>query len=459
MWFFPESSATVPACGPLGMRHNGGRLNDGSALPGVCGGGLVSRVLPTDKDDARRTVVIVGGGYAGTTCAVVLGRRIKREGLDLDVVLVEPNPCQQALSELDLVAVGPENPEFCELWHPTVFRNLPVRVVYDRASVVYPEHRTVALAGGETLTYWRLVLATGAVPIVPPIPGLSTHAITMWSVDDAQSLQRESQESFRRAATITDAETRREALSFVVVGGGATGIEIVGTMGQLLPKRMKAFGLDPADLRITLIEGRPDILYDLPERLRGIARARLERMGVTVLTDALVSSIQSANVNLVDGRSLPAPVLVWAGGAKADPHAAGWGFESDPSGRLLADELLKAPGYDDVYVIGDLSAARHPGTNRALPMLAQIAIQQGPSTAVNIAREASGQAPQPFEPHLRGEFVSIGPRWGVGVMYGLQLTSIPAIIMKRITYVKYWLQVGGLPLAWKRGREMLSMHH
>jgi NADH dehydrogenase len=404
-------------------------------------------------------VVIVGGGYAGTTCAVKLGRLARSQRLDLDVVLVEPNPCQQALSELDLVAVGPERPEFCELWHPTVFRDLPVRVVYDRVSVVYPEHGKVALTQGDTLDYWRLVLATGAIPHLPPIPGLSGGAITMWSVEDAQRLQAASQEAMRRAAMITDPATRRESLSFVVVGGGATGVEIVGTMAQLLPRRMKAFGLDPKDLDIYLIEGRPAILYDLPERLRKVARRRLERMGVTVVTDALVSSAEYGSVRLVDGREIPAPILVWAGGAKADPHAADWGFAADPSGRLLADEYLKAPGHDDVYVIGDLSAARHPQTHRALPMLAQMAIQEGPTVAESIARESQGRSPVAFEPHLRGEFVSIGPRWGVGVMYGAQLTGLPAIIMKRITYVKYWLQVGGLRLAWKRGKEMLAMQH
>jgi NADH dehydrogenase len=325
--------------------------------------------------------------------------------------------------------------------------------------MIYPDHRSVALESGDTLPYWRLVLATGAVPHLPPIPGLYPHAITMWSVDDAQALQRASQESLRRAAKIADLETRREALSFVVVGGGATGVEIVGTMAQLLPRRMKTFGLDPADLRITLVEGRPGILYDLPERLRGIAKRRLERMGVTVATDALVSHVECATLALVDGRRIPAPVLVWAGGAKADPHAAAWGFSADPSGRLIADETLKASGFDDVYVIGDLSAARHPEDNRVLPMLAQMAIQEGPTTATNIVREATGRSPRPFEPHLRGEFVSIGPRWGVGVMYGLQLTGIPAIVMKRITYVKYWLQVGRIRLAWKRMREMLTMQH
>ena len=405
-----------------------------------------------------RRVVIVGGGYAGTTCAVQLGRKLRRSNSeDIEIVLVEPNPCQQALSELDLVAVGPTRAEFCELWHPTVFKDLPVRVRYDRVGLIVPSERRLELDSGDELTYWRLVVATGAVPSVPPIPGLSTHAITMWSVDDAQRLQGAIEDSFRRAATLSSAAMRRANLSFVVVGGGATGVEIVGTLAKMLPKRMRDLGLDPDELSISLIEGRPDILYDLPQAQRDKARARLERMGVHVMTDSQLSHIEAAQAHLVNGDVVAAPVLVWCGGAKADPHAAGWGFETDPSGRLVVDDKLRAEGHEDVYVIGDVSAARHPETGRALPMLAQIAIQQGPATADSLYREATGSEPEAFEPHIRGEFVSIGPTSGVGVMYGMKLTGIPAIVMKRITYMKYWFQVGGVKLLWRRTREMLAM--
>jgi NADH dehydrogenase len=118
---------------------------------------------------------------------------------------------------------------------------------------------------------------------------------------------------------------------------------------------------------------------------------------------------------------------------------------------------LKALGFQDAYVIGDVASFRNPSKNNILPMLAQMAIQQGPHVAMNLLRELDGRPTTPFVPHMRGEFVSVGPSWGVGWMYGMNLTGLPAIIMKRITYVKYWLQVGGIPLAWKRTREMLAM--
>jgi NADH dehydrogenase len=405
-----------------------------------------------------RRVVIVGGGYAGTITAVGLARGM-RPGDGLEVVVLEPNPCQQALSELDLVAAGPSRPEFCEVWYPQVFRGLPVTMRYERVADVQPSTHEVVIGSwdGDRLGYWRLVLATGAVPWVPPVPGLAEHALTMWSVEDAQELQTRTADLFKEAARIPDADTRREVLSFAIVGGGATGVEVVGTLAQLLPRRMKANGLDPADLRITLIEGRPDILYDLRPALRARAVSRLERMGVRVATSSPVAGVDAERITLEDGSAIPARVVVVATGARADPHAMDWGLRADASGRLCVGLDLLADHVEGIYVIGDVAAARDPATGRTLPMLAQMAIQEGKHTAENILAEARGEATTPFVPNMRGEFVSVGPRWGVGWMFGRDLSGIPAILMKRVTYVKYWLMVGGVPLAWKRTVEMLSM--
>jgi NADH dehydrogenase len=414
---------------------------------------------PCPTTDAARRIVIVGGGYAGTTLAVRLGRALKqhpREGVE--ILLLETSPCQQALSELDLVAVGPERPEFCELWLPAVLRKLPVRTCFNRAESIDTERRVVRLAGGQEVSYWRLVVATGAVPNVPPVPGLAEHAITMWSVADAQKLQNRAREQMKSAASMPSAELRHEALSFTVCGGGATGMEVVGTFGQLLPKRAAEFGLDPSDLNIHLVEGRSDILFDLPEKQRKRAAERLARMGVEIVVGSMVESVDADCVVLADGRRIPSAVLVWCGGAKADPHAAAWGFVLDNGGRIITSADCKAEGKDDVYALGDVASFRHPKTNRVLPMLAQFAITAGEHATGNILAELDGRPTTPFVPDQHGEFVSVGPSWGVGWMFNLSLSGFPAIVMKRLTYVLYWWQVGGIPLAFKRGRELLAMH-
>ena len=352
-----------------------------------------------------RRVIIAGGGYAGTTLAVKLARGLRR-GDDLEILLVEPNPCQQALSELDLVAVGPSRPDFCELWHPTVFKDLPVSICYNRIDSVRPNEHAVVLGprgeGGEVVGYWRLILATGAVAFIPPVPGLKEHAVTMWSVDDAQELQRRIEAQFRSAIVLADRAERRRALSFVVVGAGATGMEIVGTLGQMLPKRARDFGLDPADLSVHVVEGRPDILYDLPAPLREKVRRRLARLGVVLHLGSMVERVEDGVIHLADGRELPAPVLCFCGGAKADPDAVAWGLTADPSGRLVADEFGKVPGHDDIYAIGDIAAFRDPSSSKTLPMLAQFAIRQAEQCAEHqrsggeqVEQNAHGPLPSP----------------------------------------------------------------
>lgn len=414
----------------------------------------------TATPSTARKVVIAGGGYAGTTLAVRLGKAL-RPGDNVEIVLVEPHPCQQALSELDLVAVGPARAEFCELWLPTLFKNLPVTVCYNRLHEVVPDERLIRVGPRsgphEEIPYWRLVLATGAIAFVPPVPGLKDHAVTMWSVSDAQELQHRIEAQFHIAATIADRDARRLALSFAVIGGGATGVEIIGTLGQMLPKRMQEAGLDPADLRIRLIEGRPDVLYDLPEELRAKARARLEKLGIDIVTGSMVSSVEADRVLLANGDVIDASVLVFCGGAKADPDAITWGMKFDPSGRLIVDQTCKAEGFADIYAVGDVAAFRDPKAKRTLPMLAQFAIREAEQTADNIIHEARGEQLAPFVPNMHGEFVSIGPSYGVGWAFKVHLYGLPAIVMKRMTYLMYWFSVGGIKLTWKRTREMLSM--
>ena len=110
-----------------------------------------------------------------------------------------------------------------------------------------------------------------------------------------------------------------------------------------------------------------------------------------------------------------------------------------------------------MYVLGDVAAFRDPKDNRVLPMLAQFAITSAEHATGNILSEIDGGTTTPFVPNQHGEFVSVGPSWGVGWMFGVRLSGVPAIFMKRLTYVLYWWQVGGLKLAWKRGRELLAM--
>ncbi len=407
-----------------------------------------------------RRVVVVGGGYAGLTFAVTLANRMRATD-GIEIVLVDPRPYQQALSELDLVAAGTARPQFAELWYADVLRGLPIKVVHDRLEQVLPDLNVIRVGprgeSGTTIPYWRLVIATGAIPTIPPVPGLADRAITMWSVDDALKLQHAIEAQFRYAVTLTDPAALRRALAVTVVGGGATGVEIIGTIAKRLPPMIRRAGHDPSELTMTLIEARPDILYDLPEVQRERARKRLEKLGVRLQLGRKLVAVDETTAHLEGGVDVPSPVLVWCGGAHADPDAISWQLMCDVSGRLVCDPTLKATGTDAIYAVGDVAAFRDPKDSRVLPMLAQFAIREAEHAADSVLGEARGVAPKPFVPNMHGEFVSVGPGWGVGWMFGINVSGWFAIVMKRITYIMYWIQVGSFRLAWKRTVQMLRL--
>ena len=408
-----------------------------------------------------RRVVVVGSGYAGMTAAVSLAHKAKPSD-NIEIVLVSPLPYQESLSELDLVAAGNPRPQWAELWHGDIFGRLPVRIVYSKLDRVDPVRRIIVLGADGTpqgeISYWRLVLATGAIPSVPPVPGLRERGLTMWSVRDAHRIQENVEQQFKRAVTLVEDTECSNQMSVCVVGGGATGVEVVGTIADVWPRMASRLGYTGLKPTLTLLEGRPRILYDLPENQREKAVRKLEAMGVELVLGEMLQSVGECSVETSAGRTIPARVTIWCGGAKADPNAVRWCFETDNSGRLIVDDHYRIPSNPEVYAIGDIAAFRDPHDNHVIPMLAQFAIHSGAYVAKSLLAEVRGRTVPPFEPHMHGEFVSIGPRWGVGWMFGIPVSGRFAIIMKRITYILYWLQVGTFRLAWRRTRQMLSMH-
>jgi NADH:ubiquinone reductase (H+-translocating) len=221
---------------------------------------------------------------------------------------------------------------------------------------------------------------------------------------------------------------------------------------------VERLGYDRSMITLTLLEGRPEILYDLPARQRAKAVRRLQGMGVNLVMGEMLEEVTDLMARTSTGREIPARTLVWCGGAKADPDANAWGLEVDNSGRLVVETDHHIAGCPDVYAVGDVAAFKDPETNRVIPMLAQFAIRGAAHCAVNIVAEARGKGTTPFHPHMHGEFVSVGPRWGVGWMFKLPVSGWFAIVMKRITYIMYWLQVGTFRLAYRRTIQMMRMH-
>ncbi len=245
-----------------------------------------------------------------------------------------------------------------DIAHPVraVFRRAPnVTVRMAEVTAVDPEHHLVHTRRG-VITYDRLILAPGSVPHFFGVEGAEEHAFPLRWMSEAVPLRHHVLTRFEVADACTDLTERRRLLTFVIVGGGATGVEFAGALAELVygPLRRDYPRIGTEEVTIHLLEAGGRLLPTLPERLGAYAERRLTSKGVRVRTDARVCRVRTSGVELEDGTHLPTDTVVWTAGIRGDPRAAGWGLPVGPGGRVRVDPYLRVEGVEDVFVVGDL---------------------------------------------------------------------------------------------------------
>jgi NADH dehydrogenase len=369
---------------------------------------------------ARPEVVIVGGGFAGLYTA----RALRDAPVHVTIADRRNHHLFQPL--LYQVATAALNPADIAAPIRSVFRGWPnVSVVLAEAVGIDLAAKKLMLADGE-LPYDYLVLATGATHSYFGHDEWARFAPGLKSIEDALDIRRRVLLAYEMAEREEDLERRREWMTFVIIGGGPTGVELAGALAEISRQALsREFQhIDPTQARIILIESVPRVLPPYPEDLSAKARSQLERLGVEVRTGARVTGVDANGVLLGPERIL-ARTAIWAAGVAASPLARTLGAPLDRAGRVVVDPTLAVPGRDDVYVIGDLAAVQQDG--KPVPGVAPAAIQMGRHVARNIRRALAGQPRQPFRYRDKGSFATIGRGKAVGEMLGgLKLWGFPA---------------------------------
>ncbi|HXA40500.1 MAG TPA: NAD(P)/FAD-dependent oxidoreductase [Phenylobacterium sp.] len=366
---------------------------------------------------SRPRVVIVGAGFGGLQAARALAHAAA------DVVLIDAknhHTFQPLLYQVATAALSPA----AIAWP---IRNLlktqaNAQVLMTRATGVDPAARQVLTEAGP-VAYDQLVVAAGAAHSYFGHDGWAAFAPGLKSVEDALDVRRRILSAFERAELAGQGRAAPALTTFVVVGGGPTGVELAGSIAEIARDALKSEfrHIDPAAAHVVLVEGGPRILPSFPENLAAEAARRLARYGVDVRTNAMVVDIDASGVTLEDGR-IDASTVLWGAGVRAAPLVAGLPGEHDRAGRVPVGPDLSLPGHPDIFVVGDGAAVVSDGG--PVPGIAPAAKQMGGYVGQVIAARLSGHPPPgPFRYKHAGDLATIGRGAAVVKVGGLQLTG------------------------------------
>jgi NADH dehydrogenase len=378
-------------------------------------------------------IVIVGGGFGGLNCAKALAKR-----RDTDICLIDRRNYHLFQPLLYQVAMAGLSPgDIAAPIRGLFSRSSNVRVVHAEVDAINaPARRVFSTAG--SFDYDYLVLATGAEHAYFGNDSWEDHAPGLKTLEQATEIRRRVLTAFERAECEPDQTRRRAMLTFVVVGGGPTGVELAGAIGEMtrftLARDFR--NIDPKLTRIVLIEAGPRILASFEPLLSSRATSELERLGVQVWTNSSVTHISADGV-YIGQEHLSATSVIWAAGVQASAVGASLNTEQDRQGRVIVGADLSVPGYPEVLVIGDQSHFRAPYMDRPLPGVASVAIQQGQHAARTIGADLDGVPRAEFRYRDKGQMATIGRRRAVMQRGGFRSAGVFAWFMWLLVHIYF----------------------
>lgn len=420
---------------------------------------------------AGHRVMILGGGFGGLYAARALRRA------PVEVTLVDRRNFHLFQPLLYQVATGSLSPgEICAPLRSILSRQKNARVLMGEVSDLDPHARKVMLSDGGVYEYDSMIVATGSQSSYFGHDEWRKRAPSLKSVEEATAIRHKILYAFEAAERETVLERRHAWLTFVIVGGGATGVELAGALGEIARETLKHDfrAIDPKDARILILDGAPRLLTTFPEDLSAAAEKSLLQLGVRVRTGMFVTEIDEEGVSFrkPDGGvdRLAAKTVLWAGGVHVDGFgqrlAERAGAQRDRGGRLKVNPDLTLPGYPEIYVVGDLAESLGPD-GKPLPGVAQVAMQGGAYAAHAIVARVNGRrALPPFHYFDKGELAVIGRAAAVARIFGTHLHGLPAWLVWLFVHIMYlvqfqsrilvFIQWGFLYLTFSRGARLIT---
>lgn len=385
-----------------------------------------------ETDPSRPTVIIVGAGFGGMNAARALRRA------PVNVILIDKNNYHLFQPLLYQVATAGLSPTDIAYPVRAIFRkqkNFSFRLAEVTGVDV---HRRLVTTNYEALPYDYLILAAGGETNFFGIESVMENAYDLKNLQDAIDIRNHILSMFELASQIQDQTACQALRTFVIVGGGPTGVESAGALSELirLVLRKDFPNLDFSNVRVIILEAMDRLLAGFPEDLGEAALRTLRQKRVEVRFGAQVSSYDGREVLLTNGESVQACTLIWAAGVRAAGMLSWLGLPQAKGGRVMVEPSLQTPDYPEVFVIGD--AAYQEAEGDPLPMVAPVAIQQGKTAARNIERLIAGEAPLPFEYKDPGSLATIGRNAAVARVGRLKFSGFIAWVVWLVVHL-YWL--------------------
>lgn len=397
---------------------------------------------------AQKEIVVLGAGYAGIRATQDLTKLFRHDS-DYKITLINKHNYHQFITEIHKPAAGTESAERTRLPIGDLIDESRVEFIKGTVTQIKPEENKLIFEDGKEKKYDYLVIGIGADPEFFNIPGLDGHKLTIRSVNSAR-LIRTHIEKMLAEGKEQPAQTRKAYWTFVVVGGGMTGIEFAGELSEIKPKLARDFDVPADEIRIVNIEALPDILCGSDPDLCAHARQVLESKGVELVTNKAVAKITDDAIELKDGTTIPSKTVVWSAGVRGNRILEQSGLETAGRGRVVVDEHLRSKQYPNVFAAGDNAFFLNPKTGKPAGPNAHNAIDMGAVSAKNIYNLEKGKKLVEFEEEYLGSATSLGGRAGIADMGKMRFRGLPATLFKEVINLKYVFSIGGVPLTVKR---------
>jgi NADH dehydrogenase len=385
-------------------------------------------------------VLILGGGFAGLVAAQTLKRA------DVEVTLLDRRNFHLFQPLLYQVATGSLSPaEIAAPLRGVLSRQKNVEVLLGEAVDIDPAAKSVHLADGGVFAYDTLIIATGSQTSYYGRDEWKENAPSLKSIEEATAMRHKLLYAFERAERAESEEEERAWLNFVIVGAGATGMELAGALAEIAHQTLKNDfrRIRPQEARIILMEGGPRVLGPYPEDLSKKAENLVKKLGVEVMVDAMVTNIDCNGVSYRRGETsgaIPARTVLWAGGVTATPFAKKvaqrLNAETDRSGRFKVNKDLTVPGHPEIFILGDL-ALSFDERGHQLPGVAQVAIQGGRYAGKTICARLEGRTMPPFKYFDKGDMAVIGRAAAVANIFGFHVSGFIAWFVWAFIHLLY----------------------